>query len=255
MRHATDADHVIALSTIVSRQSSIGGAALIGAFWGIGHTLTIMLVGTAIIVFNVVIPPRVGLGMELAVGFMLVLLGVLSLTGITRRITERLTPAAAGGHSRPYAHGECVHDHVHGHEPGRHGSSGSATLLARVAAHFGTVRVRLGCCQVLRPLLVGTVHGLAGSAAAALLVLATIRNAGWAVAYLLVFGLGTIAGMMLITTAISVPYAYALGRFTRTTGSLVSVCGLFSVGFGLFIVYQISFAGGIFTSSPHWTPR
>src|SRR5215472_176688 len=92
MRHATDPDHVIAVSTIVSRQRSIQGAARVGALWGLGHTLTILAVGACIILFNVIIPPRLGLALELAVGMMLVLLGVLNLAGVTRWITERFTP-------------------------------------------------------------------------------------------------------------------------------------------------------------------
>src|ERR1700720_1146263 len=82
MRHATDADHVVAIATIVSRERSVAGSALIGAAWGVGHTITVMAVGVAIIVFEVVIPPRLGLSMEFAVGIMLVLLGVLTLTGM-----------------------------------------------------------------------------------------------------------------------------------------------------------------------------
>src|SRR5215468_5368708 len=91
IRHATDPDHVIAISTIVSRQQNIKHAGLIGALWGVGHTITIVLVGAGIILFNLAIPPRIGLAMELAVGLMLILLGVLNLTGATRRVTERFT--------------------------------------------------------------------------------------------------------------------------------------------------------------------
>ena len=93
MRHATDPDHVIAVSTIVSRERSLSKAALIGALWGLGHTITIVLVGAAIILFNVVIPPRVGLTMEFAVGLMLILLGILNLTGVTKWMSEKLSPA------------------------------------------------------------------------------------------------------------------------------------------------------------------
>ena len=255
MRHATDPDHVIAVTTIVSRQRSIGSAALIGAFWGVGHTITIMTVGAAIIVFNLVIPARLGLAMELAVGLMLVLLGVLNLTGVTARLTEHFTPAVAGGHSHPHAHGDYVHTHVHGHEPGRHGHPEDTTPLAKLDSRFGAASSRLGLYQMMRPLLVGVVHGLAGSAAVALLVLATIHNSAFAVAYLLVFGVGTIAGMMLITAAIAVPYAYTGRRFGRLNGALAAASGLLSVGFGLFISYQIGFVNGLFTNHPHWTPH
>src|SRR5580693_10706799 len=91
IRHATDPDHVIAVTTIVSRQRSIRHAGLIGILWGLGHTITILLVGAAIILYNVVIPPRMGLSMELAVGLMLVFLGVMNLTGVTQWVTDRFT--------------------------------------------------------------------------------------------------------------------------------------------------------------------
>src|ERR1700688_2081426 len=94
MRHATDPDHVIAVTTIVSRQRSIRNAALMGVLWGLGHTITILAVGSAIILFGIVIPPRLGLTMELSVGLMLILLGVLNLSGFTRWITEQFTPEA-----------------------------------------------------------------------------------------------------------------------------------------------------------------
>ena len=98
MRHATDPDHVIAVTTIVARQRRVGAAALIGVLWGIGHTLTIVAVGGAIIVFGVVIPPRLGLTMELSVALMLILLGLLNVAGIMRWITAIATPAHVHPH-------------------------------------------------------------------------------------------------------------------------------------------------------------
>ena len=255
LRHATDADHVIAVTTIVSRQRSVAGAALIGAFWGVGHTFTILAVGGAIILFNVVIPPRLGLMMELAVGIMLVLLGVFNLTGVTRKVTERLTPAVAGGHTHAHAHGDYVHTHAHGHAPGHHGHPEDATPLARLDRRFGGLRRGLGLYQALRPLVVGIVHGLAGSAAVALLVLAEIPKPAWGVVYLAIFGAGTIAGMMIITAAIAVPYAFTGARFARLNGALAAASGLLSLGFGLFISYQIGIVNGLFTGQPHWTPH
>src|SRR6202162_5963696 len=105
MRHATDPDHVIAVTTIVSRQRSVRHAALIGALWGLGHTITILVVGSAIILFGLVIPPRVGLSMEFSVGLMLILLGILNLFGMMRWITETLMPMPPGRHSHSDEHG------------------------------------------------------------------------------------------------------------------------------------------------------
>src|ERR1700693_891465 len=127
MRHATDPDHVIAVTTIVSRQRSIRHAALIGVLWGLGHTITIFLVGSAIILFGVVIPPRLGLTMELSVGLMLILLGILNLTGFTRWVTETFTRGADALHAHvhphvhPHVHGDYIHSHPHAHEPENHG--------------------------------------------------------------------------------------------------------------------------------------
>src|SRR5882762_8192441 len=127
MRHATDPDHVIAVTTIVSRQRSIRHAALIGALWGLGHMITILIVGSAIVLFGLVIPPRVGLTMELSVGVMLILLGILNLSGIMRWLTETITPIQLGQRSHPHRHGDYVHSHPHGHTPEKRGHAEEAT--------------------------------------------------------------------------------------------------------------------------------
>jgi ABC-type nickel/cobalt efflux system permease component RcnA len=256
MRHATDPDHVIAVTTIVSRQRSIRHAALIGILWGLGHTITIFLVGSAIILFGVVIPPRLGLTMELSVGLMLILLGVLNLTGFTRWITETLTPAALhadgqAAHAHPHQHGDYIHSHPHHHEPESHGHAENATPVGWMDRTFG----QLGVYQAVRPLAIGLVHGLAGSAAVALLVLTTIRDARWAIVYLLVFGIGTIAGMMLITAAIALPFKYSQTRFARLNQGLAIASGLLSIAFGIFIVYKMGYVNGILTAHPHWIPE
>jgi high-affinity nickel-transport protein len=254
MRHALDPDHVIAVSTIVSRQRSAWAAALIGSLWGIGHTFTITVVGGAIILFGVVIPPRLGLAMEFSVALMLILLGVLSLAGVTHRVTAILTPGSgsdAGVHAHPHSHSDYIHTHPHGHEPAPHGHADTETPLWRVDRMFGS----LGAYQLVRPLVVGIVHGLAGSAAVALLVLAAIRDPLWAVAYLLLFGVGTVAGMMLITAVIGLPFAYTANRFVTMHRYLGVASGLLSLGFGLFLAYQIGLGDGLFTSSPQWKPK
>jgi hypothetical protein len=253
MRHATDPDHVIAVSTIVSRERSITKAGWIGMLWGIGHTLTIFGVGAVIILFGLAIPARVGLTMEFSVGLMLILLGVLNLTGAMRYLSEKFSPGhpkVAGDHAHIHNHGSQMHLHWHSHQPGKehHAESLAPPKWAQSRAN------KLGLFHTLRPLFVGLVHGLAGSAAVALLVLTTIREERWAVFYLLIFGVGTIAGMMLITAAIALPFSFAGYKFAWLNRSLVVGSGLLSLSFGFFVCYQIAVVNGLFTNHPHWIP-
>jgi hypothetical protein len=213
MRHATDADHVVAVSTIVSRERTLRAAAPIGILWGLGHTLTILFVGGAIILYGIVIPPRLGLWMELSVAVMLVLLG-----GVNVHAAVRDGAAVTSGQNRD---------------------------LGAVS------RPR----RSLRPLLVGIVHGLAGSAAIALLVLGAIRDALWALGYLLVFGAGTIAGMALITTTLAMPIAAAARRFDRFHRRLTAVTGVASIAFGAVLFYEVGVVHGLFTGHPQWVPQ
>lgn len=198
MGHATDADHVAAVTTIVSRERAVGPAASIGALWGIGHTATIVLVGSAIIAFNLVIPPRLGLALEFAVALMLIGLGI-------------------------------------------------ATLRSRNAA----VVTR----SPMRPLGVGFVHGLAGSAFVAMLVLQTIASPAAAVVYLLVFGIGTVAGMALVTTAIAVPSMYAASRVIALRRYIQLGAGALSIIFGLLLAHETGVTGGLFAAEVRWTPH
>ncbi|HEY2824041.1 MAG TPA: hypothetical protein VGI83_00700 [Gemmatimonadales bacterium] len=205
MRHATDPDHIVAVSTIVSREQSVWKSSAIGALWGVGHTLTIFVVGGAIILFKLEFTPRLGLSMEFAVAIMLVVLGLLN-------VLDR----------SPF--------HSHPHEP-------AAPSVGR-----------------WRPFAIGVVHGLAGSAAATLLILPLIDDARWAALYLVVFGLGTIAGMAMITLAIAAPSAYASQRVAGLQRTIRMVSGAVSLVFGLYLGYRIGFVDGLFTADPRWTP-
>jgi ABC-type nickel/cobalt efflux system permease component RcnA len=253
MRHATDPDHVIAVTTIVSRQPNIKKAAWVGAFWGLGHTLTILLVGTGIILFGLVIPPRLGLSMELSVGLMLLLLGVLNLASFVRSMPSgplHSHDSAKLVHTHYHSHGDYVHNHPHGHDPEQHPHSPETTPVAWLDRTLG----RTGLFQPLRPLIIGIVHGLAGSAAVALLVLATIRNSYWAVGYLFVFGVGTIVGMMLITLSLVSAFR-VVGKSRRFSRYLAMASGLISLIFGLVVAYQILIVDGLLRGHPQWTPR
>jgi len=195
MRHATDADHVVAVTTIVTGEPSLRRASRIGVLWGIGHSATIMLVGGAIVAFRISVPPRLGLALEFVVALMLIVLGVVTL------------------------------------------SSRAVTATATV-----------------RPVAVGLVHGLAGSAFIALLVLAAVPGLWLGLAYLAIFGLGTVAGMALVTLAIAVPSALGARRVGRAQRYLRLASGLASVAFGLVLV-QHGVSQGLFAATPNWTPR
>ena len=251
MRHATDPDHVIAVTTIVTRQRQLGRAAMTGAFWGVGHTLTIFVVGAMIILFNIVIPIRLGLSMEFSVALMLIVLGIMNVAAFMRSASAISAEANDAVHVHPHAHGDYIHTHAHGHSSETHSHSSGSTPLALLDRLFG----KLAIYRPVRPFIVGVVHGLAGSAAVALLVLAVIPNPRWAVTYLLVFGVGTVGGMMLITMSIASAFTFMGKGREKFSHRLGLVSGLLSLAFGLLLVYQIGFVGGLFTSHPHWLPR
>ena len=198
MRHATDPDHVVAVTTIVTQQRSLLRAARTGMLWGLGHTTTILLAGGAIVALKLQlaqIPPRVGLSLEMAVAVMLIVLGLLTLAGDDRGVSQ----------------------------------------------------------STARPITIGFVHGLAGSAAVATLPqVALIPDPWWAVGYLAVFGIGTIAGMMLVTASIAAPSLLAVRRVARLPRTLRVASGMASIGFGLLLVHRIGFVDGLFTAAPTW---
>jgi high-affinity nickel-transport protein len=204
LRHAADPDHVVAVTAIAARTRRTLPAAWLGIVWGLGHTLTLFVVGAGIILFNWVVPPRLGLAMEFCVALALVVVGLLNL---------RRRPAGS------------EFDEATGRPPAG------------------------------RAFAVGLVHGLAGSAAVALLVLATVRDPRWACGYLLVFGLGTLIGMTFITTGFALPVATAAQRWGGA-GRLVRLStGAVSLLFGIWLAYHIGWGQGLFTAAPNWTPR
>jgi High-affinity nickel-transport protein len=256
MRHATDPDHVIAVTAIVTRERRLGAATRTGLIWGLGHSLTVLIVGCAIIVLKIKVPIRLGLAMEFAVGVALILLGLPAAAALLTSIKARLRPnyqaSAAHEHLRVHAHvhshGGAAHSHVHVHD--------DDTAAMHQSHLFGSGSVyRPALRSALMSFGVGLVHGLAGSAAIALLVLGAIAKPLWGVAYLAVFCLGTIAGMMLITTAIGTPMVLAANRVSRLHRGLVVGSGLLSLCFGLFIAYQIGVTQGLFSAAPIWTPH
>ena len=197
MRHATDGDHVVAVTAIASGEKSIARAMRIGAAWGLGHSATLFLVGGVIVLFRLTVPPRLGLAFEMLVALMLIGLGAWTLSG-------------------------------------------------REIGHAHSIR---------RPIAVGFVHGLAGSAFVALLVLAAIP--GWVsqLAYLALFGLGTVAGMAAITAAIAVPATAASHRFAGMRRGLRFASGVASIAFGLILAHKVGVVDGLFAATPVWNPK
>jgi high-affinity nickel-transport protein len=194
--------------------------------------------------------------MELSVAVMLIVLGLMNLTGVLKRVTEVAIPARgisphAHVHSHPHSHGDYVHTHPHGHDPEAHPHRPEQTPIGWLDRHLGDV----SWYHVTRPLIVGIVHGLAGSAAVALLVLTTIRDPAWSVLYLGVFGIGTVVGMMIVTAAIAVPFAYSGERHLRLNQGLRIASGLISLGFGCLLAYRVGVTNGLFTGDPQWTPH
>lgn len=240
IQHATDPDHVVAVATIVSREPRFRSGALIGVFWSLGHTLTLTVVGGALILLNLTVPSALARSLELAVAGMLVGLGALRLFWTFRGVVHIHPEHLKTRHE--HGHGDAFHSHVHAHDGLTHRHPHlhpSTRLLAVLRA--------VGARQAWSSVAVGIIHGLAGSATLALLVLSTIQNPVWALAYLGVFGAGTIFGMMVITAALSVPFAVSARRFARVNRALSIGTGLVSLGLGVFLFYQIGFVEGLLT--------
>lgn len=261
MRHATDLDHVIAVTTIVSRERRLTAASRVGIVWGLGHTLTVLAVGAAIIIFKIAIPIRLGLAMEFAVAIVLMLLGLGAFASFVQIVVRRIagTPRAVDQplvHSHAHGHGFGPHRHPHVHpDSGENHESDLVTLNHEHLLPTGA----MSSFAVRRPLIrsfgIGLVHGLAGSAAITLLVLGAIPQPLWATLYLAIFCLGTIVGMGLITTAIATPFAVAAQRMSWMHQGLITGSGLLSFGFGLFLAYQLGIVDHLFGTAPIWIPH
>jgi len=229
IQHATDPDHVVAVVTIVARTRRFGAGALVGAFLGVGDTVTVTAVGIAVVVFNLAVTPRVALSLEMLVAIMLIALGVARIVWVFRDSD----PVPVSHLGEPHAHGDgpALHSHAHAHAAGvhRHPHAHPPVRLLRALQTVGPA-------QAVRSALVGLVHGLAGSAAVALLVLSTIQGTRQAIAYLLVFGAGTILGMTAITGVLSLPFTIRAPRLERSRRALTLATGALSLGFGLYMV-------------------
>jgi sulfite exporter TauE/SafE len=216
LKHAVDADHLAAVSTMASERRSLLSSSLIGALWGLGHTISLMIAGIVVIVLHFQISETVKQSLEFSVGLMLVGLGLNALRKLARGGQVHIHVHEHGGHLHAHPH---VHDRAHQEEPHTHHGLG-----------FGA-----------RPFLIGLMHGLAGSAALMLLVLTTVASPFIGLVYIVIFGAGSIGGMMIMSTLFALPARFTAARFTRANFALRCVAGIFSLSFGLVMIYQIGF--------------
>ncbi len=218
IRHAMDADHVAAVSTFVSQHRSLFRSCLLGTFWGAGHTMALLAAGVAVIVFKLTISPDVAKGLELVVGLVLVLLGGHVLL---RSLGAWIL------HRHEHSHDGHSHSHFHLHlYGGAEDSPGHVHLL------------RLGG----RPFVVGLLHGMAGSAALMLLVLTTIPSPVAGLLYVFVFGIGSTAGMLLLSGLIGIPFAVTASRSRTAHVTIQMLAGAASLVLGLALAWNL---GGV----------
>jgi ABC-type nickel/cobalt efflux system permease component RcnA len=221
LKHAIEADHLAAVSTIVSQRKSILSSSIVGGLWGLGHTISLLIAGVAVLVLHVKIGEKTALALEFCVALMLIALGANALRRILR-----------GGklHIHSHHHGEHAHLHPHIHEP-------SVELSERTHHSLRTNA---------RPILVGMVHGLAGSAALMLLVLSTVSSPVVGLLFIAVFGIGSISGMLMMSALVSLPLQFTANRFNRTHRAVQMLAAVFSLGLGMMMVYEIGFLEGLF---------
>ena len=221
LRHATEVDHVVAVSTIVSQHKNVLRSAAVGAMWGAGHTASLLVIGALVLLLRVAIPERVSGWLEFGVALMIIGLGISALWRALRRSSEV--------HVHQHSHDGQSHKHVHFHEKQtRHKPSSHS-------AHSHDVS-RIGW----KPLLIGTMHGLAGSGALTLLVLTQINSPWVGMLYLGIFGVGSIVGMLLMSGLIGVPFALTSRNLTHVHHRLQTVAAILSICFGLWYAYQTS---------------
>jgi ABC-type nickel/cobalt efflux system permease component RcnA len=226
LKHATEADHIIAVSTIVSEQRSLLRSATVGALWGVGHTISLIIVGIIVLALRVAVPERLAHWLEFGVALMIIGLGTSALLRVRKGRRRDV-------HLHQHKHDGVSHAHLHFHEH-------ETEHTGAVSAHSHAVS-RIG----FKPLLIGAMHGLAGSAALTLLVLTQIDSTALGLLYLAVFGIGSILGMLLMSGLIGLPFALSARKFNGVHYGLQAVAGALSLAFGLWYAYQTGIASGL----------
>lgn len=228
LKHATEADHLVAVTTIVSEQRSVWRSMMVGVLWGIGHTAALFAAGLLIIVLHVAIPERIAALLELAVAAMITILGA--------RILYLLLRDRRRLHVHTHTHDGRTHSHLHFHDREDEHRVSDADRHNAPAHHRGL--------RGLRPVFIGVVHGLAGSAVLTLLVLTEIVGNGGSralgLAYLLIFGAGSIGGMLVMSALISLPFVFTANYFARINHPLRLIAGVASVAFGIYYAWQVT---------------
>lgn len=220
LKHATEADHLAAVSTIVSERKSLWSSAIIGGLWGLGHTISLFLAGIFVLLLNFQISEQTERISEFCVGIMLVLLGL----NVLRKILQ-------GGqvHFHAHEHGSRAHVHPHIHSP----------------ENADEPETHHGFKFSPRSIIIGMIHGLAGSAALMLVIIPTIESRVVGLLYIIIFGVGSIAGMMLMSFLVGLPFHLTAKNFNRLNYILQSIAGFVSVGLGLYIIYEKGIVEGL----------
>ena len=227
LKHATEVDHVVAVSTIASEHKNVFRSSVVGALWGIGHTASLLISGAIVLSLRVAIPERVSGWLEFAVALMIIVLGVSALWRALRKGSKV--------HAHQHSHDGVSHTHIHFHE---HETKHAPALHT---AHSHAVK-RIGW----KPVLVGTVHGLAGSGALTLLVLTQIGSMWLGLVYLAIFGFGSLIGMLLISGLIGLPFALTSRNLTSFHHRLQTAAAVLSICFGIWYAYESSASWGLF---------
>ena len=217
MKHATEADHLAAVATLATRQGSLNQTLRQGVAWGVGHTLTLLLFGGAVLGLGHAISPELEQWLETAVGVMLVVLGA--------DVLRRLVRDRIHFHAHRHAAGD-AHFHAHSHR----GEGAHATSSHR-HAHAGR--------WPIRALAIGVMHGLAGSAALVVLALQSMPSVALGLGYIALFGIGSIAGMALLSVVIAVPLKLSSAYLTRTHRTMTALVGVFGCALGIAMIVQI----------------
>jgi ABC-type nickel/cobalt efflux system permease component RcnA len=226
LKHATEVDHVVAVSAIVSEHRSVFRSALVGGLWGIGHTASLVVVGVVVLVFRAAIPLPVANWLEFGVALMIIGLGLLAMMRVLRRRSDV--------HLHKHTHDGQAHVHVHFHEAATRHDQGQPSTHTHEVSSIG-----------IKPLLVGTMHGLAGSGALTLLVLTQIKSAWLGLLYLAIFGVGSIVGMLLMSGLIGLPFALTSRNLSGLHHRLQAAAAGLSIVFGLWYAYQTGIASGL----------